>query len=149
MGSVAWHTASMTISDPAASAAGGAGIGVLILLLIVVGASAYFVPTIIALIRKTPNTGSVIAINLLLGWSLIGWAVALAMALRDQRAPTVVINQGFVPGPGSGQQPMYQQPTYHAPPPVETGPVPPAVQPGPVPPSLARDPFQVPGQDHP
>jgi hypothetical protein len=57
----------MTISDPAASAAGGAGIGVLILLLIVIGASAYFVPTIIALIRKTPNTGSVIAINLLLG----------------------------------------------------------------------------------
>jgi hypothetical protein len=42
----------------------------------------YFLPTIIGAARKVVNVGSVFAINLLLGWSLIGWAIALAMALR-------------------------------------------------------------------
>jgi hypothetical protein len=116
----------MITSAPLASAAAGAGIGVLVLIVIVIGIGAYFVPTIIALIRKVPNTGSVVAINLLLGWSLIGWAVALAMALRDQRAPTVVINQGVAPGIGAVQQPMHQAQ--------------PAAPPGTVP-------LQAPGQD--
>lgn len=42
----------------------------------------YFAPTIIAISRKVPNAGSVMIINLFLGWSLIGWVVALAMAAR-------------------------------------------------------------------
>jgi hypothetical protein len=40
----------------------------------------YFLPSIIALARKVRNTGSVVLINLFLGWTLIGWVVALAMA---------------------------------------------------------------------
>ncbi len=43
----------------------------------------YFVPTIIAYIRKVPNIGSVVVINLFLGWTLLGWIVALAMAARS------------------------------------------------------------------
>lgn len=42
----------------------------------------YLLPTIVGAARKVVNIGSVFAINLLLGWTLIGWAVALAMALR-------------------------------------------------------------------
>jgi hypothetical protein len=42
----------------------------------------YFLPTIIALARKVRNQGSVVVINLFLGWTLIGWVVALAMAFR-------------------------------------------------------------------
>lgn len=42
----------------------------------------YFLPSIIGASRKVVNIGSVVAINLLLGWTLIGWAVAMAMALR-------------------------------------------------------------------
>ena len=42
----------------------------------------YFVPTIVAVIRKVPNIGSIVVINLFLGWTLVGWVVALAMAAR-------------------------------------------------------------------
>ena len=51
-------------------------------LLLIVLAAAYFLPTIVALLRSVTNTGSVIVVNLLLGWTLIGWVVALAMACR-------------------------------------------------------------------
>ena len=47
----------------------------------------YFLPTIVALNRDVLNKWSVLVINLLLGWTLIGWAVALAMAVRTQREP--------------------------------------------------------------
>ena len=40
----------------------------------------YFVPTIVAIYRETPNKGSTIVVNLFLGWTVIGWVVALAMA---------------------------------------------------------------------
>jgi hypothetical protein len=40
----------------------------------------YFLPTIIAIVRKMPNTGSVFVVNLFLGWTFIGWIVALVMA---------------------------------------------------------------------
>src|SRR5437870_3836273 len=49
-------------------------IGVLILV------SLYFVPTIVGVIRKVPNIGSIGVINFFLGWSIIGWVIALAMA---------------------------------------------------------------------
>ena len=47
------------------------------------GLGAYLAPSIVALVRRAPNTSSVVAVNVLLGWSLIGWAIALAMALRS------------------------------------------------------------------
>ncbi|MUL76445.1 superinfection immunity protein [Mycobacterium sp. CBMA226] len=34
--------------------------------------------------RKVPNVGSVIVINLFLGWTFVGWVVALAMAMRSR-----------------------------------------------------------------
>lgn len=42
----------------------------------------YFVPSILAFDRKVSSPWSVFVINLLLGWTLIGWAVALALAVR-------------------------------------------------------------------
>jgi hypothetical protein len=59
-----------------ASSSGSAA--VLIILLI----GLYLVPTIVAVVRKVTNQGSVAVINIFLGWSLIGWVVALAMACR-------------------------------------------------------------------
>src|SRR3990172_6300795 len=44
----------------------------------------YFLPTIVALSRRGPNSGSVTLINLLLGWTVIGWLVALAMAVKPK-----------------------------------------------------------------
>lgn len=43
----------------------------------------YFLPSIIGYKRQVPDIGSVIVINLFLGWTLIGWVVALALAARS------------------------------------------------------------------
>jgi len=43
---------------------------------------AYWLPTIIALIRHVRGKGQVVVVNLLLGWTVIGWIVALVMAFR-------------------------------------------------------------------
>lgn len=44
----------------------------------------YFAPTIEAYRRHVVDRGSVLVINLFLGWTLIGWVVALAMAERTK-----------------------------------------------------------------
>lgn len=43
--------------------------------------SGYFVPTIVAAARGTHMLG-VFRLNLLLGWTLVGWLLALVMATR-------------------------------------------------------------------
>lgn len=51
-------------------------------------AALYFLPTIVAWNRRKPN--ATIIINLFLGWTLIGWVVALAMAYNldeKEKAP--------------------------------------------------------------
>ncbi|GAB3434995.1 superinfection immunity protein [Flindersiella endophytica] len=50
----------------------------------------YLLPSIIAVARKAPSAGSAVVINVLLGWTLIGWAVALAVACRSRQPSTVV-----------------------------------------------------------
>jgi hypothetical protein len=45
--------------------------------------AAYWAPSIVALARKVPNRGSVAVVNAFLGWTVIGWIVALAMACRS------------------------------------------------------------------
>lgn len=42
---------------------------------------AYFVPTIVAGARRHHNQGAIFALNLLLGWTVIGWIAALVWAL--------------------------------------------------------------------
>lgn len=44
----------------------------------------YMLPWAIAAVRDVPHW-SVFWINLLLGWTIIGWIVALVMSLRMQR----------------------------------------------------------------
>lgn len=58
---------------------------ILILLFLLLGFVAYWAPTIVAVIRKDqlPNIWAVVIINFLLGWTLIGWVVALVMACRS------------------------------------------------------------------
>jgi hypothetical protein len=63
-----------------ASSSGGA-----VVFLTITAISAYFLPTIVAVARKVTNQGSVAVINIFLGWSLVGWVVALAMACRTSR----------------------------------------------------------------
>lgn len=45
----------------------------------------YVTPTLIAYRRRVVNRHSVAVVNLLLGWTVIGWIVALAMSVRDAK----------------------------------------------------------------
>jgi hypothetical protein len=67
----------------------------LILLLIGFGLGAYFLPTIIALVRKKANVVPIGALNFFLGWTLLGWVVSLVWALtKDQQQTIIVQNFG-------------------------------------------------------
>ena len=44
----------------------------------------YFIPTMIALGRRKRNALGIFALNLFLGWSLIGWAAALVWSLSSE-----------------------------------------------------------------
>jgi len=50
----------------------------------------YFAPAIMAYSRKTTNSAQVFVINLFLGWTLLGWVIALAMAC----SPNVLTKRG-------------------------------------------------------
>lgn len=45
----------------------------------------YCVPSIVAISRKKKkDVVAIVALNLLLGWTLIGWVISLVWALRDE-----------------------------------------------------------------
>lgn len=52
-------------------------------LLVVLGLC--FLPSIVAVARKITHQGSVVVIDVFLGWTFVGWVVALAMACRTNR----------------------------------------------------------------
>jgi Superinfection immunity protein len=49
----------------------------------------YFLPAIIAFARSKRDAVSILVLNLFLGWTAIGWVIALVWALR-QDAPVVI-----------------------------------------------------------
>lgn len=53
--------------------------------LALLGASLYFAPTISACAEKKRNAVAIFALNLLLGWTLIGWVVAMVWSLCKDR----------------------------------------------------------------
>lgn len=53
-----------------------------VILLVLLSWVVYLTPTFVALIRRSPRLAAVFAINLLLGWTAIGWIVALVLALQ-------------------------------------------------------------------
>ncbi len=46
---------------------------------------AYFLPTIVAIMRQKTNLVGILLVNFLLGWSVIGWIVALVWAVSTER----------------------------------------------------------------
>ena len=48
---------------------------------LIFGFALYFLPAIIAAARHTHNATGVLLLNLFLGWTMIGWFVALLMAI--------------------------------------------------------------------
>ena len=56
-------------------------------------AGLYFLPAIIAAVRHTHNSTGILLLNIFLGWTLIGWVVALVMALGS--APRYFYYRGY------------------------------------------------------
>ena len=50
------------------------------LLLLAVLVCAYFLPWIVATVRDHHNRGAIAVLNLLLGWTFLGWVIALVWA---------------------------------------------------------------------
>ena len=53
--------------------------------LVAVFTAGYMLPWAISATRSMPNHGGVFLVNLLLGWTIIGWVVALVMACAQRR----------------------------------------------------------------
>ena len=72
--------------DAAAAVGGTFAVGGLLCVIvsIVAGLVVYFAPIIVALLRGHPNMAPIMIVNFFLGWSLIGWVVALSWAFTAQ-----------------------------------------------------------------
>ncbi len=85
--------------------------GFLIFLFVLVLIAMYFLPTIIA-VRRGRQVGPVAVINIFFGWSLIGWVVAISMALSDKaNGGAPVVNQTIVMQQGSAPQTSFDSST--------------------------------------
>jgi hypothetical protein len=86
------------------------------LLIVAAGAGLYFLPTIIAVAQHRSNVAAVAVINVLLGWSFVGWIVALVMALSRDAEPMQVVHVhqqiGYVPTEYQEPPPPYPQVRY-------------------------------------
>ena len=99
-------------------------LAVAVLVLAVAGSAAlYLLPVLIGAARRVPGLGAVAVINVLLGWTLAGWAVALAMSLRSVRPapPAVQVVQNLPPSPPPGPLPPAGSPGAPGAPPPRPG----------------------------
>lgn len=60
----------------------------LLLPFIAVATVPYFIPTIVAAARRHSNLMMIGLINLLAGWTIVGWFVAFLWSLRDPNTRT-------------------------------------------------------------
>ena len=62
-------------------------------IVIVISLISYFLPTVIAMLRGKSNTFAILILNLFLGWTFIGWIVALVWSVTNDNKPqTIVVN---------------------------------------------------------
>jgi hypothetical protein len=64
-----------------------AGVGLAFLAILgIVSLALYLLPTFIAISRGHQNLAAIVALNLLTGWSFIGWVAALVWAFTEVRS---------------------------------------------------------------
>jgi hypothetical protein len=56
-----------------------------LIILILPSLAIYFVPTIIAVARRTRNALGIVLLNIFAGWTFLGWVAALVWSIVDQR----------------------------------------------------------------
>jgi len=55
--------------------------GLLEMLLVILIFTIYFLPTLIAFLRRHKNKLAIFLLNLLLGWTVLGWVVSLVWSV--------------------------------------------------------------------
>lgn len=91
----------------AASSSGAVAGGVILLLILVaIGFCLYFLPSFIASRRHHHQFGTILVLNIFLGWTFIGWVVCLAMSLSATYAGGSPVSHTQATPPG-----WYPQPT--------------------------------------
>ncbi|MBM4149124.1 MAG: superinfection immunity protein [Lentisphaerae bacterium] len=73
------------------------GLVVVGVVLCILGFFVYILPSIIAFNRGHANAGAICALNLLLGWSILGWAASLVWALTQQSPANVTVTINRAP----------------------------------------------------
>ena len=63
-----------------------------VLLVLVVSIGLYLLPTIQAISRGQPNTTAIIIVNVALGWTLVGWVVAMVWAVKEPE-PVIIASR--------------------------------------------------------
>lgn len=73
------------------------------------GAVVYCIPALVARVRDHQNMTAIVVLNLLLGWTLLGWVVALVWACMAQPEPAagapVAFREMPAPGGAGGYEP--------------------------------------------
>ena len=59
----------------------------------------YFLPTIIAVSRKKTNIVGIVLTNVLLGWTVVGWIIALVWAVSTERIDQIASAPVAIPQP--------------------------------------------------
>lgn len=76
----------------------GTALGVSLALLWLIGIVAYFIPTIVAGLRHHRQALPIFALNLLLGWTFLGWVAALVWSLITPSAAAPGTTHPVLPG---------------------------------------------------
>jgi hypothetical protein len=61
--------------------------------LVFIAALIYFIPSFIAIEREHTNTTAIVVVNVLVGWTLIGWVGSLVWALVRDRSAELLATQ--------------------------------------------------------
>lgn len=61
----------------------------IVAIIVAILSAGYMLPWAIAAVRGNRNAWTVFWVNLLLGWTIIGWIIALVMSIREHRVSIV------------------------------------------------------------
>jgi len=85
--------AGLTILIVSSGTSASFGLAAIAAAIVVVALPLYFLPVLIAYLRPAPDRASVVIVSILLGWTYVGWVIALALAVRDRRPAIMVLTQ--------------------------------------------------------
>ena len=78
----------------AATSADDTSVGISFLVVLGLGFFCYILPGIIANKRNHHNSGAIWCLTIFLGWTFLGWVIALVWAFTNPPTQQVVINNG-------------------------------------------------------